>query len=53
MTMGGTSAAAPTSRVAAAAAVASPLILKSGKKCEVVLKKKLVDQEVPWCGSRG
>ena len=40
--------------VAAAAAVAIPLMLKkSGKKCEVVIKKKLVDEEGPWCGSRG
>ena len=55
MTMGATSAAArPTSMVATAAAVASPLILKkSSKKCEVDIKKKLVDEEVPWCGSRG
>ena len=56
MTMGSTSATArPTSMlVAAAATVAIPLILKkSSKKCEVDIKKKLVDEEGPGAGVVG
>jgi hypothetical protein len=40
--------------VAAAATVAIPLILKkSSKKCEVDIKKKLVDEEGPGAGVVG